>query len=332
MTQNATFALVTGATGFVGGRLVERLLYAGWRVRVLVRAPERLTESVKSDCEIIKGDLADVDVLYRAVLGVGVVFHCAANVRTWDSWQNYEADNVDGVRNLLAAIDRAGGLPNGRLVHVSTVDVYGFPEIPCDERCIADGGEFRYGKSKWLGESLVRRECDQKSIPYTILRPANVIGPGSQFIERIGAELKSGLMLVIDGGRANAGLIYIDNLADYLIWAATARIAIGQCYNVRDPYDVTWHEFMQVMRQGLAGKGIVLNMPFFLANFLGSLLEWTYILLQIQREPLIHRLIVRLFGRTCGHSAAKIQCDSGMVGAVGFNDAMKRSIAWFRSK
>jgi nucleoside-diphosphate-sugar epimerase len=320
--------MVTGGTGFLGRHLVQRLLDDGRRVRLLVRSPGSLPEDLARRCTVVRGDLGDTESLQAAVAGVRTIFHCAANVHTWDSAENYRAANVDGVRHLLAAI--AGSNPGlERLVHVSTVDVYGFPPFPCDETTAMSGGGFGYGESKMQGESLVRSFCAANDIPFTILRPGNVIGPGSQFVQRIGEGLKSGVMLKIDGGLANAGVVDVGNLVDALIWAAEADIALGECYNVRDVSDVSWAEFLRVFRAGIKGRGIVVNLPFATAMRFASWMEGIWGLLAPAREPFLHRLLVNIFGRTCGHSAEKIRQHGGWAGRVGFDESMARSIRWF---
>jgi len=276
----------------------------------------------------VVGDLADMEAMTRAVRDVKVIFHCAANVSTWDSWSSYYKANVLGVKNLLEAIANVNpGL--SRLVHLSTADVYGFPLTPCNERSNTTGGGFGYGESKLLGESLVREFGAREGIPYTIFRPTNVIGPGSQFITRIGAELRSGIMLTVDGGRTNAGLLYIDNLIDCLIWGAGAAKALGECYNVRDYYDVTWAAFLNEFRAAIGGKGVMVNLPFSVADSIAWGYEFFYRVFLPAKEPLLHRLLVRFFGRTCGHSSEKIQDDSGFVASVGFDEAMELSCRWY---
>ncbi len=321
-------ALVTGATGFIGGRLAECLVAEGWSVRVLVRNPQRLTPALLAATEVITGDLADLNALELAVADVSVIFHCAANVNTWDTPDAYHAANVTGVKNLLHAI-KQGNLGLSRLVHLSTMDVYGFPEQPCDEQCQTASSGFGYGDSKLLGEAVLQVFCATHQIPYTIIRPGNVIGPRSQFIQRIGESLKSGLMLKIEGGRANAGFIYIDNLVEYLLWAASTEQAVNQCYNARDGYDVSWAVFIAAFRQALGGHGLVIDLPFALANAIACGFEQFYQLFLPAREPVLHRLLVRLFGRTCGHGAEKIRSDSRLSGRISFDEALNRSTKWF---
>jgi nucleoside-diphosphate-sugar epimerase len=326
--SSGSVALVTGATGFIGGRLAERLVHQGVSVRLLVRDAKRLAPSLRGVKDVITGDLGDGRALGLAVRGAAVIYHCAANVSTWDTAEGYQAANILGVKNLLRAISQENPRLS-RLVHVSTVDVYGFPKEPCNEQCKTTPSGFGYGDSKRLGEIMVRDFGAASGNPYTIIRPANVIGPGSPFIGRIGDALESGVMLTINGGRANAGFIYIDNLVDYLIWAADAGNAVGKCYNVRDQYDVDWATFLARFRKLIKGRGLVIDLPFGAANSVAQLIEAFYQEFLPSHEPLLHRLLVRLFGRTCGHSAEKIRADSGLKGRVGFDEAMERSIQWF---
>ncbi|MDD4616120.1 MAG: NAD-dependent epimerase/dehydratase family protein [Alphaproteobacteria bacterium] len=317
-------ALVTGATGFVGAHLARRLLTEGWDVRLLVRNVKRLEDNLRSACEVIVGDLNNPDVLECAVASRQVVFHCAANVATWGPLEAYEMANVKGLRNLLEAVSRRNGAI-GRFVHLSSMDVYGFPANPCDEESPLNGAGFPYGETKIKGEAVLRELSQAYGIPFTILRPGNIIGPGSQFIERVGKELRSGLMLNVDGGRANAGFTYIDTLMDYMLWGAQSEKAQGETYNVRDAYDVTWREFLGKLRSEIGGHGIVVNLPFALAEGAAKTFEIIHRALGCAREPLLHRLIVRIFGRTCGHSAEKIRAHSGIVGKIGFDEAVARS-------
>ena len=336
MTDNLTnktcgSALVTGATGFVGSRLAERLLGEGWSVRLLVRNPARLEESFGRGCEVVLGDLDDCAALQEAVRDREVIFHCAANVSTWGKWDDYFSANVRGLKNLLTATVGENRRHPVRLVHLSTVDVYGFPQTPCDEQSKISGGGFPYGETKIMGENLVRSFGRRHGLTYTILRPANIIGPGSQFIRRIGKELQSGIMLKIDGGAADGGFTFIDTLLDYLLWCCRAEKSVNECYNVRSNYAVNWSQFIDRFKAAIGGRGMVLDLPFGFAEKAARTFEAVHRVFSPAREPLLHRLLVRIFGRTCGHSAQKILAHSGIVEKTGFNEAMERSLEWYCS-
>lgn len=320
--------LVTGATGFVGGHLADRLVAAGIRPRILVRDPTRLRPDLRDACELVQGDLGDRAALAAAVTGVSRVYHCAANVATWDSAARYRVANIDGVARLLDALERHN--PDlQRLVHLSTVDVYGYPREACDEDCPLTGAGFGYGASKLAGERLVRERAAALAVPFCILRPTNVIGPRGQFVTRMGRELSDGLMLTVNGGRAHAGLIDVGNLVDAMLWAGEAPAAANGVFNVRDPHDATWADFIRDLRGLLGGRGRVIDLPFALADAAAVALETPYRVLGIAREPLLHRLIVRMFGRTCGHSAARIQAAGCPLGATSYEQSLERAARWF---
>jgi nucleoside-diphosphate-sugar epimerase len=323
--------LVTGATGFIGGHLARRLRAAGnGPVRLLVRDAARVPADLAAGTEIVAGDLNDPVSIMTAVRGADCIFHCAANVATWDTPGRYRVANVDGVATLLAAI-RAQCPQPVRYVHLSTMDVYGFPAAPCDEDAPLPQSGFGYGDSKREGEALVRAAAREWGLRQTILRPGNVIGPGSHFIEGIGRQLRGGVMLTIDGGRAHAGLTPVDLVVDAMLWAADAPVALGRCYNLRGPEDLDWAYFVSELRAGIGGRGRVVNLPFAVAQALAVAAETLHRGVRARREPLLHRLLVRMFGRTCGHSPARFFADRGNAAIPATATAMRQSIAWFRA-
>lgn len=320
--------IVTGATGFIGARLAERLIEDGQRPRLLVRDPARLRPHLREGADILIGDITDPKSLVALLNGTGNLFHCAANVNTWDKWEAYESVNVQGLRNLLSAIKQAGGL-QGRFIHFSSMDVYGFPRAPQDETAPATGGMFGYGRSKAMSEAVLRDEAQHQNLDYTIFRPGNVIGPHSQFIRRLGDELQASLMLKINNGRADFGFLYIDNLIDVLFWAVKTPATAGQCFNVRDPLNIDWARFLADLKLGIKGRSLVLDMPFTISDLAARVMELPWRVLPLRGEPLLHRMLVRIFGRTCGHDVSCLIKAGAPLGKIGYEDGMKRSINWY---
>ncbi|MGE0048832.1 MAG: NAD-dependent epimerase/dehydratase family protein [Acidithiobacillus sp.] len=323
-------ALVTGATGFIGGHLVQRLLKEGWKLRLLVRNSAALPASLAAQVELHPGDLRDRESLQAVAAGVDVVFHCAANVHTWDRRENYEATNVAGLANLLAAIREQGNLP--RVVHLSSVDVYGFPKKPCTEDCPTPITGFGYGDSKIAGEGIIRDAIAGWGLPAVILRPSNVMGVGSPFIDRIGAELRNGLMLRIQGGEIDCGFLPIDDLLAVMLWSARAVQAVGETFNVNGGLGISWRGFLTDLRRGIRGKGIVLDLPFPVADLAARAIAAPYKVLGLAREPLLHPLLVRIFGRTCGHEIDKLRRFGAPAPGQEYERVMAAAIAAFLAK
>src|SRR5579872_1484950 len=95
--------LITGATGFLGGHLAEAAVQRGWTVRTLARASSDTSLLSRLPITIVRGDLGDAAALGEALLGVEVVFHCAAKVGDWGPVEEYRAVNVEATRGLLDA-------------------------------------------------------------------------------------------------------------------------------------------------------------------------------------------------------------------------------------
>lgn len=321
--------LITGATGFVGSHLLTRLMQDGWKVRTLVRDTTKRSTSAAEMPEIVVGDLSNPEILATAVRDVDTVFHCAANVATWASDANYTEVNALGAERLLTAI-----IQNNRsvkhIVHLSTVDVYRFPKTPANEQTPLGCEQFGYGRSKLQGEITLARRAHDEGIPLTVIRPCNIIGPRSQFIARIGSALSSGVMLTVDGGKQHAGLLSVDNLIDCMIWAATTDISKGQTYNLRDPAEITWADFISLFRTEIKGNGLVVNLPFSVADPIAHALSFINNTFMPNVEPLLHPLIVRIFGRTCGHSIEKIRAHGAPVGRQDTLLALEQAIRWYR--
>jgi nucleoside-diphosphate-sugar epimerase len=323
--------LITGATGFIGGRLAERLAGEGHRLRCLVRASSDTAKLRDLGVEIAVGDLADGRSLAEAATGCRHVFHCAALVSDWATTEEINRANVLGTRNLLEASIAASV---ERFIHFSTTDVYGHPataSVKEDHR--ADRFRNWYAETKLKAEAEVRDAESAGGLEAVILRPATVYGPGSkEVIGEIARAIQAHHMLLIDGGRAVAGLCYVENLIDAAELALSHHAAPGQAFNVSDGVAVTWRELADDLATGLGSPRVRWSLPYRLASGLAVFLEHSYRLLRratgISSPPLLSRQAVQVLGRDQDFSNRKLRELLGWEPRVDYATGLRETVAW----
>ncbi|HET9124950.1 MAG TPA: aminotransferase class III-fold pyridoxal phosphate-dependent enzyme [Solirubrobacteraceae bacterium] len=329
--------LVTGASGFIGGHLVKRLVAEGKQVRCLVRASSDTSRLEALGVELAPGALEDPRSLQRAVEGCDYVVHCGAMVSDWGTVEEIERTNVTGTRNLLHAAAAATASVR-RLVHVSSTDVYGYPGAEAVEEAARPQG-FRnwYAQTKLDAEREVLRAREELGLRTVVLRPSTVWGPGSvSVVGEIGGAIKGGYMLLVDRGRANAGLVYIDNLVDAIVLALAHGDAVGEAFNVTDGLDVTWREFTDGLADGLGAPRARLSVPYPVASGLGTVLEQSYRAVRratrLQAPALLSRQAVHLMGIDQDFSNRKAREVLGWEPRVDYSQGMEATVAWLRDE
>lgn len=235
--------LVTGAGGFVGGRLVERLaIECGARVRAQVHRVGGAGRVARFPLEILLGDVTDRALLDAAVRGCDVVFHCAYGTRGGRRQRAFV--NREGTRRLLAAAARAGV---GRVVHLSTLMVYG---RTADGDLTEEAPRRRLGEtyadSKRAAERIALACARRGRLPVAVLQPTAVYGPyGGVWTERVLAAMAAGRMILVDGGEGLANHVYVDDLVSALLLAAVEPAAVGEAFLVSSAEPCTWREFYE---------------------------------------------------------------------------------------
>lgn len=327
--------LITGASGFIGGRLAQRLARDGRAVRCLVRASSDTSTLERLDVELVVGDLADADSLARAVHGCHHVLHCGALVSDWATVEEIASINVRGTHDLLAASVAASVR---RFVHFSSTDVYGYPDgAQIDETHTATRFRNWYAQTKLQAEAEVRRTEAAHALAAVILRPATVYGPGSRdVVGEIARAIQGRHMLLVDGGRPLAGLCYIDNLIDAAVLALDHDAAPGQAFNVSDGLDVTWRRFADDLAAGLGRPPVRFSIPYPLANAIGFSLEHGYRLLRrstgLSAPPLLSRQAVQVLGRNQDFSNRKLREMLGWEPRVDYQSGLDATLAWLREE
>lgn len=233
--------LVTGATGFIGGHLAERLVKSGSRVRVLVRRPERAAGLRDAGAEVIAADLSDPETLHGSCEGIEFVFHCGAWLGTPYTWEAAYAANVTGTRAMALEALRAAV---ARFVHLSSIAVYGPVRsgVVTEQSPLWKGVEL-YGDSKIMAEDALR-EVAARGLPAVITRPGMVYGPRSRgWTIRLIQWINQGRPAMVAGGHGYARPIFIQNLVDVLILCAAKSVA-GEAFTLIDA-SMRWRDYLE---------------------------------------------------------------------------------------
>lgn len=246
--------LVTGGAGFIGGRLVERLVReAKAEVRVLVRSFAGAARLARFPLAFARGDVLDRESLAAAVSGCEVVFHCAYG--TSGSQRQRARVNRDGTRLVLEAAARAGAT----VVHLSTLMVYGHTaDGDLDETAPRRRFGNAYSDSKLEAERLALEFARAGRARVTVLQPTAVYGPfGGVWTEQVLTSLKHGRAILIDGGRGLANHVYVDDLVSAMLQAAVEEKAVGEAFLISAEEPANWREmygcFERMLGETLAG-------------------------------------------------------------------------------
>ncbi len=332
-TTRADVYLITGASGFIGGHLAERLRAEGRQVRCLVRSGSDTRHLERLGVELAPGSLEHPRSLQRAVEGCTYVVHCGAMVSDWGTVQEIERTNVAGTRHLLEAAARASVR---RFVHVSSTDIYGYPGSAAVEENHPPAG-FRnwYAQTKLDAESEVRSVAARQGLDTVVLRPSTVWGPRSvDVVGEIGGAIRGGYMLLVDRGRRIAGLVYIDNLIDAMLLALREDAARGEAFNVTDGLPVTWKQFTDGLAAGIGARSARFSMPYPVATSVGTCLEHSYRFLRrtthLSAPALLSRQAVHIMGTDQDFSNRKAREILGWEPRVGYDQGLESTVAWLR--
>lgn len=238
---NGKRVLVTGGTGFIGGRLTERLILdCGAEVRTLVRNFSRATRIARFPVNMFPGDVLDTDSLEAAAQGCDVIFNCMAATDGSEAKQRHV--NFDGTRNVFEAALRAGCR---RVVHISTIMVYGAAaDGDLDETAPRNYSGDVYSDSKLDAEKLAFEYAEKRRLPVTVIQPTVVFGPfGPAWTTRVLGDVKNGRVILIDGGSGLCNAVYVDDIVSALMLAAVRDEAVGEAFLISGATPVTWREF-----------------------------------------------------------------------------------------
>jgi NAD dependent epimerase/dehydratase len=248
--------LVTGAGGFIGSHLTERLVQEGYRVRALVRYNGRderghlddLPADIQGELEVYRGDLKDPETVRKAAQGRAWVFHLGALIAIPYSYQNPHdvvQTNVVGTAHVLDACRASSSLE--RLVLTSTSEVYGTAQyVPIDEKHPLQG-QSPYAATKIAADALGESYFRAFGLPVTILRPFNTFGPRQSARAIVPTIISQALTRpVVKLGRIDPrrDLTYVRDTVEGFVAIAACEAALGKAVNIGRGEDVSIGELV----------------------------------------------------------------------------------------
>lgn len=242
MTLKNKTALVTGATGFLGGHLVKRLSDEGAIIRALARRPDR-DRYIRDllNVEIVMGDITNSERMKEVTQGVDYVFHVAAALG--GNLKSQQHINVDGTASVAYAAIEANVQ---RLIHVSSIAYYGFPVPPIvDETANITQTSSPYNITKASAEAILYTIAQSRGLSYSIIRPALIYGARSNAWTKTLFKLaRWNPTPFIGDGSGNAHPIHVEDVVDLMLTVATHPNADGEVFNCAPDPAPTWREFL----------------------------------------------------------------------------------------
>ena len=222
-------AFVTGGTGFIGSRVVQRLRDRGDEVVVLARRPEKASGL---DAQVVQGDLSDEDAIRRGVEGCQAVFHIAADYRVGMDPSKQDSMRDSNVKGTERVLDAAADAGVDKIVYVSTINVFGntHGEV-VDETYERTPGDWVsvYDETKWLAHQAAKERIE-KGAPVVIVQPGAVYGPGDHSeVGNVIDQTRSGKLAAVPFPDMGLNLIHVQDAAKGIVLALDEG-TVGESY------------------------------------------------------------------------------------------------------
>jgi nucleoside-diphosphate-sugar epimerase len=320
-------ALVTGASGFVGRRVVEALRGQGTPVRALFHRAAAVTEASQKGVEVQVGDVCEPGVLEEAAAEVEVVYHCAAAVGPAYSQREIHDINLTGVRRLLEAMKRRG---DGRAVIFTSVNVLGTrhlenaaEDVPCRRSGDASADV------KIEIEALTQEYVQRQGVDAVILRPGLIYGPGDQHnLPQMAKALRRGKFVFL-GSRDNiAPIVYIDDVVEAVLAAGRTPAARGRIYHITDGSRTTIGQFVERLAE-LLGCPVPRKVLPYIVPYAACVVFETLAALHLYRgRPPVARAGLRHLGTSRSFRIERAANELGYVPRVSYREGLKTAVEW----
>ncbi len=324
-----TRVLVTGATGFTGAVLTRKLADAGLEVHALARASSNREALRDVPVRWHTGEVYDPAVVEEAAAGVQYIFHVAAAYREARHGDAYyrQVHGVSTERLARAALRQPGFQ---RFVHVSTVGVHGhIAHPPADELAPMQPGDI-YQRTKADAEIWLRDFARTHRLPFTVIRPAAIYGPGDRRLLKFFRMASRPVLFLLGRGPCLYHLVHVDDLTNVLILAATHPAALGEAFICGNPDCITLERMARVAAAELGRTPRTVRLPaapFFLA---ADVCEWVCRRLSI--EPPIHRRRLAFFTKDRSFDTRKLRDTLGYRTLHSNEEGIAQTARWYHAQ
>jgi len=329
--------LVTGASGFIGSHLVEKLVKDGHKVKVLIKnvasddldkRKDSLELLNKLGIEIFEGDLLEKSSLKKAVQGVEVVFHLAAIARPMNIPRgDYFLVNETGTENLL---EECIGKKIKKIIIMSSVSAVGptRDQKPVNEKTDCKPVDI-YGFSKLAQEKIAGRYTQEYNLPIIILRPTMVFGPRDfEMLKLFKAVNKR--FFPIYGKDKCMEFLYVENLVEACI-LAMEKGKIGEKYHISNSEHYSINEIISSIAKAENKKMLPIKLPYFVFVFGGYTMELIAKILGFH-PPFKHDTVVWMTKKFWYNDISKAKKDLDYKGKIGLDEGVKKTAEYYKEK
>lgn len=311
---------ITGANGFIARALTRRLTELGAEVTGVDLVGDE-------SAGVTQGSITEPDSWSAALQGVDVVIHTAAIVSMVAPYDKAWEINVLGTRRMIEAATAAGVR---RFVHISSIAAFGhdYPDGVDETYPVRVTGRSTYGDTKVNAEAVALAAHAAGEIDIVVVRPGDVYGPGSVWIREPLKMIRSGQMILPNGGDGTFHAVYIDNLVDGVVLAASADAASGQVFTIADECGVPAKQYFGRLAEWVGGK--VRTLPVKVAVPLFTVVGGLQRRLGVATE--VGGATADFLNRPGSYSIAKARRVLGYQPLVDFEEGMRRSEEWARTE
>lgn len=317
---------VTGATGFLGGHLCERLLNDGFTVSILARNPDKATVFKDRVAKTVIGDIADKNAIAELVDGADIVMHLVSNFRTASGPpESYRKINFDGTATVLEASRKAGAM---RFIHCSTIGVHGsVKSTPANEKSPYNPGD-PYQKTKCEAEQFVLSQVGKSKMEIVIVRPCSMYGPGDMRMLKMFKMLTKRMFFLVGPCKENFHAVYIDDIVEGFRLAMETPEIDGEIFIIGGDHYLPLKEYIEIAAKAVDSPPPWLKFPYWFFYSAAVMCESMCVPLHI--EPPLHRRRVRFYKNNRAFDIGKACRVLKYTPKVNLEEGMKRTVSWYK--